>query len=738
MRGSLRIYVGGTAEVSPSSLSVGDDGLFCFPLNYIERNGYHFMKRTVYCGKVSEELMGSVQTCCGWVQTKRDMGGVVFVDLKDREGILQVVFDARNLSETEFAEADGLRNQSVIQVTGIVRKRDEETFNPKIATGTVELAATGLVVLSQAEQLPYSLDENISVREDLRLKYRYLDIRRSKMIENLRVRHLIQKATQDYLDSEGFICVETPMLCKSTPEGARDYLVPSRVHQGSFYALPQSPQIYKQLLMVGGIDKYYQVARCFRDEDLRADRQPEFTQVDMELSFIDQEDIFCHLEKLFKHIYKCCKGEEIGYDFPRITWTEAMDKYGSDKPDIRFDLPIVDLTELASKCSFSVFRSVCDKGGVVRAINVKGCSDFTRTQIETLTENAISYGAKGMAWIAYRPDGEIYSILTKYFGEDEMKAMLDAMGAVPGDFILFCADKLATVRRTLGNLRLDVADMLGLRDKDKYSFLFVTDFPQFEYSEEEKRWISTHHPFTMPYPEDVQYLLTEPGKVRAQAYDVVLNGIELGSGSIRIHRQDIQKIMFEALGFSDEEIEERFGFMVNAFRYGTPPHGGFAFGLDRFVMLMVGADSLRDVIAFPKIKDASCPMTDAPQPVDAEQLSVLGLDKLMAGEASAASAEGGVKKAPKIDVATVANLARLEFSAEEMIELEKDMNGIIEFADHLSAVDTTGVDVTAHIVPMKNVFREDVVEDDFTVDELLAAARTKADGYITVPRVVEG
>lgn len=695
------------------------------------------MKRTEYCGLIRTEHIGTSQMCSGWVLTKRDMGGIIFIDLRDREGVLQVVVDAAKVGNEDFNLIERLRLQSVICVSGYVRKRSEDTVNPKIKTGTVELVAEKIELLSMADNLPYSLEDSDNVREDLRLKYRYLDIRRSQMIDNLRMRHLIQKATQDYLDSEGFICIETPILCKSTPEGARDYLVPSRVHQGSFYALPQSPQIYKQLLMVGGVDKYYQVARCFRDEDLRADRQPEFTQVDMELSFIDQEDIFKHLEALFKHIFKCCKGTDIGYDFPRITWTEAMDKYGSDKPDIRFDLPIVDITELASKCSFSVFRNTCDNGGVVRAINVKGCADFTRTQIEDLTKKAMSYGAKGMAWIAYREDGEIYSILTKYFKEDEMQNLLSAVGAVPGDFILFCADKLATVRRTLGGLRLDVADMLGLRDKNKYSFLFVTDFPQFEYSEEEKRWISTHHPFTMPYPEDVQYLLTDPGKVRAQAYDVVLNGVELGSGSIRIHRQDIQKVMFEALGFNDEEIEERFGFMVNAFRYGTPPHGGFAFGLDRFVMLMVGADSIRDVIAFPKIKDASCPMTEAPQPVDEEQLSVLGLDKLLEGESGIGGEKSKAEKTQVIDVAAVAKLANLDFSDKELKALEKEMNGIVDFANKLNSADTSGVDATAHIIPLKNVFREDTVTDEFTVEELLSATQTKADGYITVPRVVE-
>lgn len=699
------------------------------------------MKRTIYCGLLRDSHKGTRQTCCGWVLTKRDMGGIIFLDLRDREGVLQVVCDARLLSGSDFAVAESLKNQSVISVSGIIRQRDEETYNPKIDTGTVELAADSLELISAADPLPYSLDDSITVNEELRLKYRFLDIRRPQMINNLRYRYSVQKAAQDYLDSQGFICVETPMLCKSTPEGAREYLVPSRVHPGSFYALPQSPQIYKQLLMVGGIDRYYQVARCFRDEDLRADRQPEFTQVDMEMSFVEQEDVLVHLEKLFKYIFKTVKGMEIKDAFPRMTWTEAMDVYGSDKPDIRFGLPIVDLTELARSCSFSVFRNVCDNGGVVRAINVKGKSDFTRTEIENLTEKAISYGAKGMAWIAVRPDGEIYSILTKYFKKEEMDAILSAVGAQPGDFILFCADKLSTVRRTLGSLRLDIGDMLGLRDKNDYKFLIITDFPQFEYSEEEQRYVATHHPFTMPYPEDVQYLVNAPEKVRAQAYDFVLNGIELGSGSVRIHNRDVQKKMFEALGFSDEEIERRFGFMVNAFRYGTPPHAGFAFGLDRIVMLMVGADSLRDVIAFPKIKDASCPMTETPTPVDMKQLEILGLSGLFENK-DEESANGKDKKSkkrtPEIDVDNIANLARLSFDDEEKKALAADMSSIIGFADSLADVDTEGIKPAAHIVPMSNVFRDDIPESKFERDELLAAAKTTAEGYVTVPRVVEG
>ena len=695
------------------------------------------MKRTIYCGLVREAHIGTEQRVAGWVLNKRDMGGVIFVDLRDREGVVQVVFDAANLTAEDFAVVESLRNQSVVSVTGEIRLRDEATFNPRIATGTVEMKATAVELLSQCDQLPFSPEDNQPTREDLRLKYRYIDLRRPSMYHNLRTRAFIQRTVEEYLTKEGFLCVETPMLCKSTPEGARDYLVPSRVHPGSFYALPQSPQIYKQLLMVGGIDRYYQVARCFRDEDLRADRQPEFTQVDMEMSFVEQEDVLQHLEGMFKDLFFKVKGVEIKEPFQRITWHEAMDVYGSDKPDLRFDLPIVEVTDLAAASTFSVFNSVTKQGGVVRAICVPGAGEkFARTDIENLTEKAISFGAKGMAWILLRADGTVNSILPKYFTEEGFKALLDRLGAKPGDFILFSADKLNTVRKVLGALRLAVADMLEFRHKDEYKFLFVTDFPQFEYSEEEDRFVATHHPFTMPYPEDVQYLLTDKARVRAQAYDVVLNGIELGSGSVRIHNRDVQRVMFEALGFSNEEIEERFGFMVGAFRYGTPPHAGFAFGLDRFVMIMVGADSLREVIAFPKIKDASCPMTDAPTPVDASQLEVLGLGKALEG--SAGGSTGSKKSAPTIDVERIADLARLSLSGEEKARVATDMSAIIGFADQLSAVDTDGVAEATYVVPLKNVLREDEPTSEFTREALLANAPTQAEGYVTVPRVVEG
>ena len=693
------------------------------------------MNRTHYCGALRESAIGREVTVCGWVLTKRDMGGVVFIDLRDREGVLQTVFDAGALTPDEFRVADGLKNQSVIEVTGLIRKRGEETYNPKLETGTIELAANKIKLLSSAETLPFALDDSVDVREDLRLKYRFLDLRRPEMFNNLRFRHELVRVIRSYLDNDGFIEVETPMMMKSTPEGARDYLVPSRVHPGKFYALPQSPQIYKQLLMVGGIDKYYQVARCFRDEDLRADRQPEFTQVDMEMSFVEQEDVLVHLERLFKYIMKNLMDIDVP-DFERLTWHEAMDWYGSDKPDLRFGLKIIDLTEIARTCSFAVFRSVVDKGGIVRAIKVPGGADFTRSQIEELTAKAQSYGAKGMAWIAIRPGGEIYSILTKYFKESEIQDIIKAMDAHDGDFILFCADKLATVRRTLGNLRIDVAEMLGIRDTGEYKFLFVTDFPQFEWSEDEKRYVATHHPFTMPYEEDVEYLFTDPGRVRAQAYDVVLNGIELGSGSVRIHRQDIQTKMFEALGFNDEQIEERFGFMVNAFRYGTPPHAGFAFGLDRLAMQLLDVESLREVIAFPKIKDASELMTGAPDFVDEEQLKVLGIAVGESAEKPAASAKAK-KSSPTINVENVASLARLSFSDKEKESLAKEMNAIIDFANQLSELDTENVPITAHVVPISNIFRCDEVTNKPDRDELLANAPTKADGYFTVPRVVE-
>ena len=693
------------------------------------------MKRTSYCGALRETNVNQIHTVMGWVQNKRDMGGVIFIDLRDREGILQVVFDGRNLTPEAFAAAEALKLESVIAVEGPLRIRGEETYNPKLVTGTIELAAKELEVLSEAAALPFSMSEAGNVREELRLQYRFLDLRRPKLLNNLKFRHRLTKLIHDYLDGQGFLQVETPMLTKSTPEGARDYLVPSRVHQGMFYALPQSPQIFKQLLMVGGVDKYYQIARCFRDEDLRADRQPEFTQVDMELSFVDQEDILTHLEKMFKHLFREALGLEFQEPFPRLTWQQAMDRYGSDKPDLRFDLPIVDLTQQLKGCGFSVFRKAIDEGGMVRAVNVKGHGNFTRSAIEELTEKALKLGAKGMAWIALKDDGEPYSILTKYFSQEEFQSLLDAVDGKPGDFILFCADQFSTVCRTLGGLRLELADMLGLRKPGDYRFLIVTDFPEFEYSQEEGRYLATHHPFTMPYPEDIPYLISDPARVRAQAYDVVLNGVELGSGSMRIHQKDVQRKMFEALGFSEEQIQERFGFMVNAFQYGTPPHGGFAFGLDRLAMQMLEAESLRDVIAFPKNKDAVCPMTQAPNVVDPHQLEVLGLAALLSKEGTGKAVQK--RQRPKIDVENVANLSKLLLSPEEKEAAAKDMEEIVEFANQLQAIDTENIPAAAHTARLTNVFREDIPQTSCPRELLLENAPEQHDGCVFVPQVVE-
>ena len=693
------------------------------------------MKRTSYCGALRETNVNQIHTVMGWVQNKRDMGGVIFIDLRDREGILQVVFDGRNLTPEAFAAAEALKLESVIAVEGPLRIRGEETYNPKLVTGTIELAPKKLEVLSEAAALPFSMSEAGNVREELRLQYRFLDLRRPKLLNNLKFRHRLTKLIHDYLDGQGFLQVETPMLTKSTPEGARDYLVPSRVHQGMFYALPQSPQIFKQLLMVGGVDKYYQIARCFRDEDLRADRQPEFTQVDMELSFVDQEDILAHLEKMFKHLFREALGVEFQEPFPRLTWQQAMDRYGSDKPDLRFGLPIVDLTQQLKGCGFSVFRKAIDEGGMVRAVNVKGHGNFTRSAIEELTEKALKLGAKGMAWIALKDDGEPYSILTKYFSQEEFQSLLDAVDGKPGDFILFCADQFSTVCRTLGGLRLELADMLGLRKPGDYRFLIVTDFPEFEYSQEEGRYLATHHPFTMPYPEDIPYLISDPARVRAQAYDVVLNGVELGSGSMRIHQKDVQRKMFEALGFSEEQIQERFGFMVNAFQYGTPPHGGFAFGLDRLAMQMLEAESLRDVIAFPKNKDAVCPMTQAPNVVDPHQLEVLGLAALLSKEGTGKAVQK--RQRPKIDVENVANLSKLLLSPEEKEAAAKDMEEIVEFANQLQAIDTENIPAAAHTAKLTNVFREDIPQTSCPRQLLLENAPEQHDGCVFVPQVVE-
>ncbi len=691
------------------------------------------MKRTHYCGEIRMAHRGQPAVLCGWVVTRRDMGGVIFLDVRDREGVAQVVCDQSQMPPEDFQRAESLSMQSVVEARGAIRRRDADTYNPKLQTGEVELCAASLTVLSAAAPLPFALEDAGKTREELRLKYRYLDLRRPAMQRALRFRHEVQQAAERFLNAAGFCQVETPMLCKSTPEGARDYLVPSRVHPGTFYALPQSPQIYKQLLMVGGLDRYYQVARCFRDEDLRADRQPEFTQVDMEMSFVEQEDVLEHLEKLFKSIFRDVMGRDVAYAFPRLTWQEAMDLYGCDKPDLRFGLPIRDVTALARGCAFSVFRKAAEDGGKVRALNCKGCAGrFTRATIEELTNEALRCGAKGMAWMLLKENGEVNSILPKYFSETDWDELLRQTDAEPGDFVLFCADSFPVVCRTLCALRLKVGDMMGLRKAEDFRFCFVTDFPQFEWSEEEGRFLAAHHPFTMPCEDDLPYLQTDPARVRSQAYDVVLNGVELGSGSIRIHRADVQWAMFRALGFTEDSARERFGFLLDAFRYGTPPHGGFAFGLDRLVMLLLGANSLRDVIAFPKVRDASCLMTGAPDLVDQEQLEVLQLGAQAGGEARKRR-----KPRPKMAVRQVAELAKLSLTEDEEARMAEDMGEILRFAEMMNQLDTGGAAALAHVTGTQNVLREDVPRPCFDRDALLSGAPSAADGCFLVPKSFE-
>ncbi len=696
------------------------------------------MKRTNYCGLFSERDVGKQTTACGWVETKRDMGGVIFIDLVDREGVLQIVFNPAYTSPEAFSLAERVRNQSTLLVEGEMYLRDEDTVNPKIETGTVELRVTRAELLSACGDLPFNPAEADDVREDLRLKYRYLDLRRKRLRDNIRFRHRVISSIRHFMDDEGFIDVETPILTKSTPEGARDYLVPSRVHPGSFYALPQSPQIFKQLLMVSGFDRYYQIARCFRDEDLRADRQPEFTQLDLEMSFVEMEDILTLLENLLRHVMLDVKGIRYDKPFPRFTWAEAMDRYGSDKPDLRFDLPIVDITDLKAVTEFSVFNKAVEAGGVVRAITVPGQYDLTRSTINELTDFAISEGAGGMAWIAWRPSGEIYSILTKYIAEENLLELLRRVDAEPGDFVLFSADKLDTVRRVTGALRLRLADMLGLRDPDKFAFAIVTDFPMFEYDEEEDRYTAQHHPFTMPFKEDFDYLLTDPLRVRSQAYDFVLNGTELGSGSIRIHRSDIQTRVFQALGLGDQEIEERFGFIINAFKYGAPPHGGFAFGLDRLVMILAGEQSLRDVIAFPKIRDASCPMTDAPTPVDDVQLDELSIqlaDAIRPERERAVTKED--KRRSELNVKRLAEDSRLLVTPEEDAEIRDSLLELLSYADELGIINTDNIAPTYTPSESQDIWLTPRDERALTVDDALANAPESRQQFFFVPPVVE-
>ncbi|OCA92447.1 aspartate--tRNA ligase [Pseudobacillus wudalianchiensis] len=580
--------------------------------------------RSYECGKISERQIGEQVTLKGWVQRRRDLGGVIFIDLRDRTGIVQIVFDSETSAEA-LAIAEKIRNEYVLDIQGTVIARDESTVNENIETGKIEIQVNEVTILSEAKTPPFPIEDTTEVSEDIRLKYRYMDLRRPVMYETFKMRSDITKTVRDYLDEEGFLDVETPILTKSTPEGARDYLVPSRVHGGEFYALPQSPQIFKQLLMVSGFDRYYQIARCFRDEDLRADRQPEFTQIDIEASFMSQEDIMAMAEEMLKRVMKRVKGVEITDAFPRITYDEAMSRFGSDKPDTRFGMELVDVSEQVKGSGFKVFAGAVESGGQVKLINVKnGGTTYSRKDIDALTEFAAIYGAKGLAWMKVEADG-LKGPIAKFFSEEEQNGLISSAEAEAGDLLLFVADKKSVVADALGALRLKLGKDLGLIDENKFNFLWVTDWPLLEYDEDAKRYFAAHHPFTMPVRDDLPLLNDEPEKVRAQAYDIVLNGYELGGGSIRIFERDIQEKMFEVLGFTPEEAKEQFGFLLDAFEYGTPPHGGIALGLDRMVMLLSGRTNLRDTIAFPKTASASDLLMDAPSEVSSGQLEELHL-----------------------------------------------------------------------------------------------------------------
>ena len=583
------------------------------------------MKRTCRCAEVTEGMIGQEVTLMGWVQKNRNKGGILFVDLRDRSGLIQLIFENTTIDEAGLEKASHVRSEYVLAVRGTVQKRGG-AVNEKLETGTIEVAVHELRILSEAETPPFPVEENSKTKDELRLKYRPLDLRRPDLQRNLKLRSDVAYKTREFFHREGFYEVETPMLGKSTPEGARDYLVPSRVHPGSFYALPQSPQLFKQLLMCAGYDRYIQIARCFRDEDLRADRQPEFTQIDMELSFVDQEDVIDVNERYLQFLFKETLDVDVQLPIPRMSWQEAMDRFGSDKPDLRFGMELVNVSDLVKDSEFVVFRNALEKkDGSVRGLNIKGKGGLGRKQIDKLVEFAKGCGAGGLAYIQLQPDGNVKSSFAKFMKEEEMQALIRAMDGETGDLLLFAADRNKIVWNVLGALRLQFAEEMGLLDPKEFKFVWITEFPLLEWSDEEERYMAMHHPFTMPVDEDWKNIDTDPGSVRAKAYDIVLNGNEIGGGSVRIHQDDIQEKMFEVLGFTKEQAREQFSFLLNAFKYGVPPHAGLAYGLDRLVMLMAGADSIRDVIAFPKVKDASDLMTEAPAPVEVKQLDELGI-----------------------------------------------------------------------------------------------------------------
>ncbi len=582
------------------------------------------LKRTHRCTEVSIANEGQKVTVMGWVQKQRNKGGIVFVDLRDRSGILQIIFEESDCGAENFAKAEKLRSEYVIAVVGTVTRRSGAT-NENLKTGDIEVRAESIRILAEAQTPPFPIEADSKTKEDIRLKYRYLDLRRPDIQAKLLLRSKIATEMRAFMAKEGFVEIETPILCKSTPEGARDYLVPSRVHPGNFYALPQSPQLFKQLLMCSGYDRYFQIARCFRDEDLRADRQPEFTQADMELSFVDVEDVLEVNERLIQHVCKEAIGLEVQLPLPRMKWIDAMNRYGSDKPDTRFGMELQDVSGVVKGCGFGVFTGALENGGSVRGLNVKGQAAMPRKKIDALVDMAKGSGAKGLAYLAIEEDGTYKSSFAKFMTPDELEALVKAMDGEKGDLLLFAADKNTIVWNVLGQLRLELGRQLNLYDPKQFNFLWVTEFPLLEWSEEENRFMAMHHPFTMPMEEDWQYIDSDPGRVRAKAYDIVLNGVELGGGSVRIHQDDIQEKMFEVLGFTKERAWEQFGFLLSAFQYGVPPHAGLAYGLDRFVMLLTGADSIREVIAFPKVKDASDMMSEAPNVVDEKQLEELGI-----------------------------------------------------------------------------------------------------------------